>query len=84
MFTLNWEAQDDTGSPKDIREQWNIKVIKKTKRTKTLFRKLYRHAMKEWHQSIFDEMDKETEIDIGTFYKTAWKNHKEKTVVINT
>ena len=49
MLTLNWEAQDDTGSPKDIREQWNIKVIKNTKRTKTLFRKLYRHAMKEWH-----------------------------------
>mgnify|MGYP003684340129 CR=1 FL=1 len=33
--------------------------------------------MKEWHQSIFDEMDKASEIDIGTFYKTAWKNHKK-------
>ena len=33
--------------------------------------------MKEWHQSICDEMDKVTEIDIGTFFKTTWKNHKK-------
>ena len=65
-----WKSE---GSPRTTES----KSYKEYKMNKNSFRKLYRHAMKEWHQSIFDEMDKATEIDIGTFYKTAWKNHKK-------
>lgn len=61
------------GSP---RNKDNEKYIN-YKNEKRKFRKLHRLAQKNWIQKIFDEIDKAAEIDIGTFYKTAWKNKKK-------
>ena len=38
--------------------------------------------MKELYQSIFDEMDMITEIDIGTFFKTAWKTIRRHSIMV--
>ncbi|XP_062588336.1 uncharacterized protein LOC134250013 [Saccostrea cucullata] len=60
------------GSPRDKQNEY----YENYKKSKRKFRKLHRLAQKDWHNSIFYEIDKAAEIDIGTFYRTAWKNKK--------
>ena len=37
---------------------------------------------KDWDLSIFDDINKAAEIDIGTFYKTTWRNTKRTSTTI--
>ncbi|XP_048744007.2 uncharacterized protein LOC125657478 [Ostrea edulis] len=64
-----WKSE---GSPRSKESDSFVKY----KKAKCVFRKLHRLAVKTWHTSIFNEIEKATELDIGTFYRTAWKNSK--------
>lgn len=70
-----WKSE---GSPrnKDSTSYVNYKTQKR------IFRQQHRQARKDWNLSIFDEIDKAAEIDIGTFYKTAWRNTKRTSTAI--
>lgn len=46
------------------------------KNAKRNFRKRHRQASKQWHMSIFDELEKAAEMNIGTFYETACKKYR--------
>lgn len=61
-----WKSE---GSPRDKHNESYVNYKKKCKW------KLHRLAKKDWTQTIFDEIDKAAEIDIGTFY--IWKNKKK-------
>lgn len=50
------------------------------KNAKRNFRKRHRQASKQWHMSIFDELEKAAEMNIGTFYETAWKKISRSSV----
>jgi hypothetical protein len=71
-----WKSE---GSPrnKDSTSYVNYKTSKR------IFKQKHRQARKEWNLSIFDEIDKAAEIDIGTFYKTAWRNFNSDSTKIN-
>ena len=66
------------GSPRSKESHSFVKY----KQAKCDFRKLHRLAIKNWHISVCDEIERAAELDIGTFYKTAWKNTKKASSTI--